>query len=74
MAKVISMTSNHLSKNLIFIRTEFGFSQVKVAELLNVKRSTYAGWEEGRNEPSIDTLIEISKLYSITLDQLIKPL
>jgi transcriptional regulator with XRE-family HTH domain len=72
MAIVTEKVRNNLSSNLTFIRTQFGYNQGKIAGLLNVKRSTYAGWEEGRNEPSVSMLVQISNLYSVTLDQLIK--
>lgn len=43
-----------------------------VAEELNVSRQTISNWENKKSYPDIFSLIELSSLYSISLDDLLK--
>lgn len=47
-----------------------GYTQIKVAEYLNIDRSTYTKYENGR-EPDLNTLKKLAKLYDISLAELI---
>ena len=42
------------------------------AETLNVSRQAISKWEVGKTYPDIDRLIQISNLFNVTLDSLIK--
>lgn len=53
-------------------RTSNNYSQQEVSEILHVSRSTISSWEIGRTYPSIELLINLSDLYGISLDQLLK--
>ncbi|ALS02324.1 hypothetical protein ATZ33_13290 [Enterococcus silesiacus] len=53
-------------------RTANHYSQQEVSEILHVSRSTISSWEIGRTYPSIELLVELSKLYDLSLDQLLK--
>lgn len=48
------------------------WTQGYLAELLNVSRSAVSSWEVGRNYPDLDTVIAISDLFDISLDQLLR--
>lgn len=61
-----------LSEKLKQLRSESGLTQEQVAEKLNVTRSAIARWETDKGFPDITNLIAISKLYDITVDELIK--
>ena len=61
-----------LSTNLIRLRDQNGWSQEQFAEKLGVARSTVAKWESGKGVPKIDTLIVMSDLFDVTLDNLIR--
>ena len=48
------------------------WTQEQLAQLLNVSRSTVSSWEVGRNYPDLETIISISDLFGITLDNLLR--
>lgn len=60
-----------INTNLKFLRKQLGLTQSQLAEKLNIKRSLIGAYEEGRAEPKLSTLVNISKLFNITLDVLI---
>ena len=53
-------------------RTEHGFTQDDIAASLHVSRQTVSKWENGVNEPDIDTILKLSDIYSVTLDTLLR--
>ena len=53
-------------------REKLNLSQKEVAKLLFVTRQTISNWENGRNFPDMSMLIELSKLYQISIDSLLK--
>ena len=60
------------NEKLIMLRKQHNLSQEQVAEKLGVARQTISKWELGETTPEMDKLIIISKLYDITLDELMK--
>lgn len=58
-------------KRLIQCRKTKGWTQAELARLLNMKRSTYAKYETGENEPNITTLIRLANLFNVSTDYLI---
>lgn len=60
-----------LNENLVRLRKEHSLSQADLAERLNVSRQAVSRWEIGTAVPSSDNLIYLSKLYSVTLDELV---
>lgn len=59
------------SERLINLRKAKGMSQEDLAQKLNVTRQTVSKWELDKTTPEMSKLIEISKLFEITLDELI---
>ncbi len=53
-------------------RNEKEYTQEDLAKLLNVSRSTISSWEVGRTYPDLETVVKISDLLGITLDELLK--
>lgn len=53
-------------------RLEKKLTQENVANILNVSRSTISSWEVGRSYPDLDNLVSISKLYDVSLDNLLR--
>ncbi len=60
-----------VSKNLKKIRTSKKFTQDTLAEQLFVTRQTVSGWETGRTEPDIETLVKISEVLGVAVEELI---
>ncbi len=53
------------------LRKGKGLTQEELAEALYVSRTAISKWESGRGYPSIDSLKEISKFFSVTIDELL---
>lgn len=60
-----------LKERLTQLRKARGLSQNDLAEKLNVSRQAISRWEQGTAVPSSDNLIYLSRLYGITLDELV---
>lgn len=53
------------------LRKNKNLTQEQLAEQLYVSRTAISKWESGRGYPSIDSLKEISKYFSVSLDDLL---
>ena len=53
------------------LRKDRGLTQEELAEALYVSRTAISKWESGRGYPSIDSLKEISRYFSVTIDELL---
>lgn len=57
-------------ERLKYIRWEKRLSQKAVSEKLGVAVSTYANWEQGRTEPSINDIYKIIEVFEIDANDL----
>ena len=53
------------------LRKNRGLTQEELAQALYVSRTAISKWESGRGYPSIDSLKEISKFFSVSIDDLL---
>lgn len=53
-------------------RSQLGMSQEELGEAVYVTRQTVSNWETGKSYPDIQSLLRLSSLFGISLDQLIK--
>lgn len=53
------------------VRTDNGLTQEQFARHLSVSRQTISSWENNRNLPDLEMVVEISKQFHLSLDQLI---
>ena len=53
------------------LRKSKGLTQEELAESLFVSRTAISKWESGRGYPNIDSLKEISRFFSISIDDLL---
>ena len=61
-----------IGKKLKEARLNRDLTQEVIAEKLNVSRQTISNWENEKSYPDIISVIELSTLYSISLDDLLK--
>lgn len=61
-----------IGKKLKNARIEAGLTQEKAAEKIDVSRQTISNWENEKSYPDIISVIALSDLYSVNLDELLK--
>ena len=59
------------NEKLIELRKKQGLSQEELGYKLNVTRQTVSKWELGQTTPEMDKLVEMSKIFNISVDELI---
>ena len=61
-----------LNEQIKKYRTEMNLSQEELAEKIYVTRQSVSNWENGKTYPDIHSLLLLSSLFGISLDQLVK--
>ena len=61
-----------LGKQIKKYRTEAGLSQEALADKVYVSRQTISNWENDKSYPDIKSLVLLSEIFQISLDNLIK--
>ena len=61
-----------IGKKLKNARIKAGFTQEKAAEEIDVSRQTISNWENEKSYPDIISVIALSDLYFVSLDELLK--
>ena len=61
-----------LGKNLKQIRTAKSISQGKIARILKVGRSFITNIENGKTNPTLDTIAKIAKAIGVSVGELMK--
>lgn len=61
------------SEKLITLRKGRDLTQEQLAGQLNVSRQSISKWESGQVIPEIEKIVELSKVFNVTLDYLLKP-
>jgi len=69
--KPIIMDQTKIANFLADLRKEKNLTQNDVAQLLNISPQAVSKWERGESLPDIQTLIYISKLYSVSIDEIL---
>ena len=59
------------NEKLIELRKKEGLSQEELGYKLNVTRQTVSKWELGQTTPEMDKLVEMSRIFNISVDELI---
>ena len=57
---------------LITLRKKAGWSQEELAEQLGVTRQSVSKWEGAQSVPDIDKILQMSRLFGVTTDYLLK--
>ena len=53
------------------LRKEFNITQEGLADKLNVSRQAVSKWESGAGYPDMEKLIQISKIFNVSMDELV---
>ena len=61
-----------LADKIIQLRKKNGWSQEELAEQMNVSRQAVCKWEGAQSIPDINKLIQLSKLFNVSIDYLLK--
>ncbi|MBO4478830.1 MAG: helix-turn-helix transcriptional regulator [Clostridia bacterium] len=56
---------------LVELRKNAGYSQEELADTIGVSRQAVSKWERCESSPDTDNLIELARLYKVSLDELI---
>lgn len=60
-----------LSERIRELRVKQGYTQVSLAQKLSVTKQAVSNWENGNIQPSIDMLVRLADLFSVTTDYLL---
>lgn len=61
-----------LGEKLKGARTNAGLKQEELAKQLGVSRQTISNWENGRSLPDIGSVVKLSGIYQLSLDEMLK--
>lgn len=61
-----------IANRLFQYRKQMGLSQEELAEKIGVSRQAVSKWERAEASPDTDNLIELSKVYGVTLDEMLR--
>ena len=61
-----------LGERIYQLRTQAGLSQEALAEKTGVSRQSVSKWETDASTPELEKLIQLSKIFGITLDSLVQ--
>lgn len=67
------MNQKLISKYLQQQRKNHGFTQEDLAQKLSISRQAVSKWETGNNIPDLNLLLSLSKLYKITVNDILEP-
>ncbi len=67
------MNINIISKYLHFLRKSRNYTQDELAQKLDISRQAVSKWETGAAIPDLEVLLKISKLYDITINDILEP-
>lgn len=67
------MNMNLISGYLQFLRKSYHYTQEDLAEKLDLSRQAVSKWETGAAIPDLEVLLKISKLYGITINDILEP-
>ena len=62
----------HISEKIQILRRQKDISQEQLAEQLNVSRQAVSKWETGENLPDIENIVQLSKIFNVSTDYLLK--
>ena len=67
------MNMNIISKYLQFLRKSHNYTQDDLAKKIDISRQAVSKWETGTAIPDLEVLLKISKLYNLTINDILEP-
>ncbi|NBJ94011.1 helix-turn-helix domain-containing protein [Parablautia muri] len=67
------MNLNMISKYLQFLRKIHNYTQDDLAKKLDLSRQAVSKWETGTAIPDLGVLLKISKLYDVSINEILEP-
>ena len=61
-----------LADKITALRKKAGWSQEELAQQLNVSRQSVSKWEGAQSVPDLDKIVQMSRLFGVTTDFLLK--
>lgn len=61
-----------LNENIKKLRKQKGLTQEQLAEKLNITRQSVAKWEKGESIPDIYSIMGLSEIFNITIDEIVR--
>ena len=61
-----------IGANIVSYRKSDGLTQVRLAEKLNYSDKAVSKWERGESAPDVMTLVQLSELFDITVNELLQ--
>ncbi len=69
--KELIILTIEIANKLIELRRNKGLSQEELADRLGISRQAVSKWERAESSPDIDNIIMLSRLYGISVDELL---
>lgn len=67
------MNTRLIARNLISLRQSHNWTQDDISEMLHISRQAISKWETGVSLPNIEALLALSKVYTITINDILEP-
>ena len=67
------MNMDIISRYLQFLRKSHNYTQEDLARKLDISRQAVSKWETGTTIPDLEVLLKISKLYNVTINDILEP-
>ena len=65
------MSNIQLVNNLLRLRKAHNYTQQQISKMLNISRQAYSNYETSKRTPDLDSLIRLSQIYHVSLDELV---
>lgn len=62
----------NFKEKLLLLRTNMNLSQEELANKLDISRQSVTKWENGQSFPDIQNLIQLSEIFKVSIDRLVK--
>lgn len=68
------MNTRIISRYLQMLRKSHNYTQEELAKKLDISRQAVSKWETGTTLPDVEVLLKISKLYGLTINEILEPM